>query len=111
MNSKKTRVWLSYDLGVSGDYPALYSWLDDQDAVECGNSVASFYINVPEEKEPHDYLKEVLTGKVNLKPSNRLYCVCRKIDGTYLGRFIYGGRKSNPWTGYGSEKQSEGGEE
>ena len=33
-------VWMSYDLGVSGDYEGLYAWLDDHNAKECGNSVA-----------------------------------------------------------------------
>ena len=27
--------------GVGGDYEGLYSWLDDHDAKECGDSVAS----------------------------------------------------------------------
>jgi hypothetical protein len=33
-------LWLSYDLGVKGDYEGLYAWLDDHNAEECGNSVA-----------------------------------------------------------------------
>ena len=24
------RIWLSFDLGVRGDYSALYTWLDDK---------------------------------------------------------------------------------
>jgi len=35
-----TAMWMSYDLGVKGDYEGLYAWLDDHDAKECGNSVA-----------------------------------------------------------------------
>ena len=35
-----TVMWMSYDLGVKGDYEGLYAWLDDHDAKECGNSVA-----------------------------------------------------------------------
>ena len=36
----KSAVWISYDLGVNGDYESLYSWLDIQGAKECGTSVA-----------------------------------------------------------------------
>lgn len=32
--------WLSYDLGVGGNYDKLYGWLDDHNAVPCGDSVA-----------------------------------------------------------------------
>ena len=35
-----TTFWLSYDLGVGGDYPGLYQWLDDHQAVVCGNNMA-----------------------------------------------------------------------
>ena len=34
--------WLSYDLGVGGDYDGLYAWLDDHNAKPCGQSVAFF---------------------------------------------------------------------
>ena len=33
-------IWISYDLGVSGDYEGMYEWLDDHSATECGSSVA-----------------------------------------------------------------------
>ena len=26
----QTRIWLSFDLGVSGDYEGMYMWLDDR---------------------------------------------------------------------------------
>ena len=35
------RIWLSFDLGVSGDYEGTYAWLDDKSARECGSSVAN----------------------------------------------------------------------
>lgn len=34
----KQLIWISYDLGVSGDYENLYAWLDDHGAKECGQS-------------------------------------------------------------------------
>lgn len=33
-------VWISYDLGVRGDYESLYSWLDAHGAKECGDFLA-----------------------------------------------------------------------
>src|SRR5262245_8598298 len=33
-------IWISYDLGVRGDYEGLYAWLDQHKAKECGDSVA-----------------------------------------------------------------------
>ena len=33
-------IWLSYDLGVRGDYEGMYSWLENHAAKECGSSVA-----------------------------------------------------------------------
>ena len=36
----KARFWLSYDLGINGDYDGLYRWLDRQGAKECGSSMA-----------------------------------------------------------------------
>lgn len=35
-------VWITYDLGVQGDYKGLYAWLDDHQATECGDSTAFF---------------------------------------------------------------------
>ena len=27
-------IWLSFDLGIGGDYPGLYKWLDNHKAIE-----------------------------------------------------------------------------
>lgn len=32
-------IWISYDLGVGGDYEGLYAWLDNNEATECGDSL------------------------------------------------------------------------
>ena len=37
----KKRIWISFDLGVTGDYDRLYEWLDEHNAVECGNGFAT----------------------------------------------------------------------
>jgi hypothetical protein len=36
----KTRYWISFDLGLMGDYSRVYEWLDSMDALECGPGVA-----------------------------------------------------------------------
>jgi hypothetical protein len=30
------RYWISFDLGLQGDYEPLYEWLDRHEALECG---------------------------------------------------------------------------
>lgn len=39
----KKFVWVSFDLGVKGDYEGMYAWLDGCGAKECGDSVACFW--------------------------------------------------------------------
>ena len=43
----KKFIWLSYDLGIGGDYESLYSWLDNHEAKECGDSVACRFGTAP----------------------------------------------------------------
>ena len=38
----KLVIYLSYDLGVSGDYPGLYTWLAKLNDLECGDSFCRF---------------------------------------------------------------------
>jgi hypothetical protein len=33
-------IWISFDLGIRGDYEGLYLWLDSHEAKECGESLA-----------------------------------------------------------------------
>lgn len=40
LTTVKSAIWLSYDLGVNGDYEGMYAWLDNHGAKECGGSVA-----------------------------------------------------------------------
>lgn len=108
-------VWLSYDLGIGGDYAGLYKWLDNHKAVECGNSVAFFKYQI--EQAQLDNLASILSDDiqsiVSLRSGDRLYIVYSKKEqsssGSIVkGKFIYGRRKSNPWEGYGdSEPQTD----
>ena len=100
----KKAVWISYDLGIKGDYQGLYSWLDDHNAIECGNSVA--FIHYPTKKNLIPELKKDLESKIDFKSGDRIYIVrIEAIEGKDLirGRFIIGKRKSNPWEGYGTK--------
>lgn len=108
-------IWLSYDLGLGGDYSGLYTWLDNHNAIECGDSVAfvNYEIRQDRLKELLSILLEDIKQSVNLRAGDRLYVVYREVEGSKLrvkGNFIWGRRKSNPWKGYG-DKEEQGGED
>jgi hypothetical protein len=84
------RVWLSYDLGLRGDYSALYEWLDTKGAKECGDSIATF-----QSDRTRDELSEELSGLLSETPRARIYLISK--DG---GKFLFGKRKAAPWAGY-----------
>jgi len=94
--------WLSYDLGVGGDYEHLYQWLDDHDALPCGNSVAMIHYTT-KKKDVDQAFADDLTQNISLNPGNILYIIRRNDSGEIKGRFIFGKRKSSPWEGYGSK--------
>ena len=94
--------WLSYDLGVGGDYENLYQWLDDHKAKPCGNSIAFFSYDFPDNADGDETLKQELLNKVKTKPGNILYLVRQNKEQNIVGSFIYGKRQVAPWVGYGS---------
>ena len=98
------KIWISYDLGVKGDYPGLYKWLDNHDAVETGNSVA--FLNFHYIKDFYAELKSDLRKHINFTFGERIYVIASKGTGKdkkSIGRFIIGKRKSTPWEGYGDK--------
>lgn len=96
------RYWLSFDLGLHGDYDALYAWLDKLGAVECGDSVATF-----KSEKSRDQLVRELKNLLDEKKSPRVYIVSMKSG----GKFVLGRRKARaPWTGY-AEISVSGGED
>jgi hypothetical protein len=107
---KEIALWLTYDLGVGGDFQGLYSWLDDNKAVECGNNVAFFTFSFPDEigsdADFDQYLRTELESKIGIKPGNRIYIVREAFDdnrkGKTIGTFVVGKRKASPWEGFGS---------
>ncbi len=83
------RYWLSFDLGLQGNYEALYVWLDNLRAKECGDGVATFESEKTREQLA-DELSEILEKKA------RIYIINMKQG----GKFILGKRKVAPWLGF-----------
>ena len=98
----KDGIWISYDLGLRGDYPRLYAWLDDHKAKECGDSIA--YLRYEHSGNLLAELKKELLPLVKDNAAARLYVVRTQKDpiaGT-RGIFIAGKRKAPAWSGFGS---------
>lgn len=99
MTTEKT-FWISYDLGIRGDYTGLYTWLDKLGAKECGDSMA--VIKVKLRGDLIATLKRDLKKKIKLSITDRIYIIYRDSKtGTVKGNFVFGGRKRAPWEGYG----------
>jgi hypothetical protein len=97
----KRSIWLSYDLGLQGDYASLYQWLDAHGAKECGYSMA--LVNVDYADSLKDDLKEELANNISIDKETRIYIVYRDGDaGKNKDVFLFGGRREAPWTGYSS---------
>ena len=95
----KKKIWLSYDLGIKGDYERLFSWLAEHGAQERGDSFAVL---------EYEYLKNLvgelrqdLRKNVDLAKRDRIYIVWLE-GGKAKGRFLFGGQKAAPWAGYGT---------
>jgi len=106
----KKLIWMSYDLGLKGDYENLYDWLDSHQAKECGDNLAAF-----EFEFEHDLLKELaedLKTKVQLDKANRIYVIYPYSDspGSCMrrkGKFLFGKRKPAPWSGYATRYEED----
>jgi hypothetical protein len=91
--------WLSYDLGLKGDYEGLYRWLDSRAARECGDSVA--YVRFEYKKNFVAELKKCLAENISTDAGTRFYAIYRRDDTRkFTGRFIMGNRRAAPWIGY-----------
>jgi hypothetical protein len=97
----KSAIWISYDLGLRGDYESLYAWLDERDAQECGDSLA--FLKFQHTGSLIASLKREINRAIKTTKSARLYVIYRDTDKKKIqGTFLLGGRKAPPWTGYGS---------
>jgi len=96
-----SRYWLSFDLGIRGNYDALYEWLDNMGAEECADSLASF----TSDKRREEIASEVASI---LDPSARVYLIGKRArDGRVVGNFVMGKRRRSAWAGYGGAVPSE----
>ncbi len=102
------RVWLTYDLGIDGDYDGLYQWLDAHQAVECGggDSCASFTYENTGHTSIADAIKNELKKAVNLRKRDRIYIICKDKQGKFVGKFIHGTRRRPAWVGYANMGES-----
>lgn len=99
-------IWISYDLGVSGDYEGIYAWLDDHDAQECGSSVAFVKHYDHGNEDLMDALKKDIHDAVNLDKRSRIYVIRRTEMGKQKGSYLIGRRKGSPWEGYGQQEET-----
>ena len=98
-------IWISYDLGVSGDYEGIYEWLDDHNAIECGSSFAFIKQYDHDGEDLMEALKRDIQAAVQIGKRARVYVV-RRIDGRGRGNFLFGGQKGAPWNGYSQKSET-----
>jgi hypothetical protein len=101
----KQAVFMSFDLGVSGDYEGLYRWLDALNARECGDSVAFFFFEA--RRDLPSEIQASLKKSVKLDSRTRIYAIFIGDDKKMKGRFLFGRRKASPWTGFAPNKIAE----
>lgn len=105
----KKYIWMSYDLGVQGDYDHIYAWLDNHGALECGDSMAYFEYEIPHKMNDSEFLdtiKSDLEKTISFNPGNRVYVIrYDPEENKYYGKFIIGRRKASPWEGYGDKTE------
>lgn len=100
----KRTIWISYDLGVRGDYEGIYTWLDEHEAIECGDSLS--LLKYEFSGDLIEDLKKDIQDSVDLTKKTRIYVIWRDATTKKMkGRFIFGTRKSPPWTGYASGEE------
>ena len=113
--STNKAIWISYDFGIKGDYNGLYTWLDNNDAKECGVGLAYCRFDVSKlgidstDKQLIAKLTLDLRKSVKLSRTDRLYVIWKdSITGKIKGEFVSGARKQAPWEGYGQLKSEKG---
>ena len=72
----KVIVWISYDLGVNGDYEGMYRWLDGREARECGDSLAFMNYEYSNNDLP-GIIKNDIKNNVAITKKSRIYLVYR----------------------------------
>lgn len=106
MATKKKSIWLSYDLGLKGNYSALFTFLDNNEAIDCGNGLAYFKYdnkNLLKSEEVIEKLKKELKELISPSTNDRIYVIWRdddKLLAGVKGKFLFGNRKTPAWNGY-----------
>jgi len=100
----KSLIWISYDLGLKGDYEGIYSWLDQHEAKECGDNIG--FVNYEWKKNLFLELQKDIKRHVKITPKNRIYVIVpsEKVPNKYIGKFLFGGRKTPAWEGSAIKK-------
>ncbi len=101
----KAFIWLSFDLGVRGDFEGMYQFLDVHEAKECGDSVGAFSYEY--KKDLLAELTKELKDSITFDKRSRVYVIYPAGKGKYMGKFIVGKRKAPPWAGYGPSDENE----
>jgi hypothetical protein len=102
----KNAIWMSFDLGIQGDYEGLYSWLDSHEARDCGDNLA--FLNYEHGNDILEDLKADLDQFVKLEKRSKIYVIYLDPETKKMkGKFIFGNRKSPIWTGYGPQGANE----
>ncbi len=98
-------IWISYDLGVRGDYEGMYVFLDSLDAKECGDSMS--YCVFKYNKDLLSELRTAIKRHVSLTKRTRVYVISPSSNGKYNGKFLFGRRKHPAWAGFAGQGSDE----
>ncbi len=97
--TRKSTIWLSYDLGVRGDYESFYAWLDSHGAEECVESLA--VLTYGYSGSLVDRLRAEIGEAIEISKRTRIYLIYRDpVTKKNKGVFLFGGRRAAPWTGF-----------
>jgi hypothetical protein len=106
LEKSRNSIWLSFDLGIQGDYEGLYTWLDSNDSHECVGNLA--FLNYEHRGDLLTELKADLEASVNLDKRSKIYAIYLDPSTKKMkGRFLFGKRKSSPWAGYSPKEEVE----
>lgn len=110
MAIRKKAIWLSYDFGLKGNYHALFTFLDNHQAIDCGNNLAFFVYDNNDQLSSIkliEKLKAELEETIKPTASDRIYVIWREEEespkSTVKGKFLFGNRKQPSWSGYATK--------
>jgi hypothetical protein len=101
----KKFIWLSFDLGIRGDYEGIFAFLDAHGAKECGDSLGAFTYEFKNDLVA-DLTKD-LKKTITFDKRSRVYVIYAGDDGKIKGRFLLGRRRSPPWAGRAPSQEVE----